>query len=77
MTDLTQNSDKRLRPARGDLATAVLIMADRMAAAERRAAIHHCYDPDDSEKVARLDRSAARRSRALSRLVFALAEANR
>lgn len=76
MTNPTSNPDKRLHPARGDLATAVLIMADRMAAAERRAAVHHCYDPD-GEEVARLGRSAARRSRALARLVFALAEATR
>jgi len=76
MNNPTSNPDNRLHPARGDLATAVLIMADRMAAAERSAAIRCCYNPN-GEKAARLNRSAARRSRALARLVFALAEVTR
>lgn len=76
MNNPTSNPDKRLHPARGDLATAVLIMADRMATAQRNAAIHYCHDAN-GEKAARLDRSAARRSRALARLVSALVEVNR
>ena len=76
MTNLTRNPKKRLHPARNNLAAAVLIMAGRMAAAERDAAIYHCYDPN-GEEAARLSRAAARRSRALARLVVALAEAAR
>jgi hypothetical protein len=61
---------RNLHPASGRLTTAVLIMADRIATAERQATA--CHFLNLHEQADRHDRTARRRSRALERLVHAL-----
>jgi hypothetical protein len=66
-----QTQPRNMTPANGSLAGAVLIMADRMSLAETAATVASLRG--NGADCYRLQRVAARRSRALERLVFALA----